>query len=137
MLYYNQRKEIKQISNFKKVEFKMKMWTSITKKEFIETLSNRETILAGYAPDYSDKRCVNAMKRITPKQAVERFKTVMEKSNDYILLSDGEYIGFNPFNIKGYFSYKNKYGIHFLIQKTECYNYFDGESYTDYIAYII
>lgn len=30
----------------------MKMWTSITKKEFIETLSNRETILAGYAPDY-------------------------------------------------------------------------------------
>lgn len=137
MLYYNQRKEIKQISNFKKVEFKMKMWTSITKKEFIEILSNRETILAGYAPDYSDKRCVNAMERITPKQAVERFKTVMEKSNDYILLSDGEYIGFNPFNIKGYFSYKNKYGIHFLIQKTECYNYFDGESYTDYIAYII
>ena len=67
MLYYNQRKEIKQISNFKKVEFKMKMWTSITKKEFIETLSNRETIMAGYAPDYSDKRCVNAMKRITPK----------------------------------------------------------------------
>lgn len=61
------------------------MWTSITKKEFIETLSNRETILAGHAPDYSDKRCVNAMKRITPKQAVERFKTVMEKSNDYIL----------------------------------------------------
>lgn len=24
-----------------------------------------------------------------------------------------------------------------LSPKTECYNYFDGESYTDYIAYII
>lgn len=115
----------------------MKMWISITEKAFIETISNRETILAGYAPDYSDEKCINAMERITLKQAVERFKTVIEKSNDSILLSDGEYIGFNPSNIKGYFSYMNKCGIRFLIQKIEGHNCFDGEFYSDKIVYAI
>lgn len=35
--------------------------TQITKKEFIETLSNNETILAGSVFRQSDERCINAM----------------------------------------------------------------------------
>lgn len=39
--------------------------TQITKKEFIETLSNNETILVDSGFYYSDGTCINAMERIT------------------------------------------------------------------------
>lgn len=39
--------------------------TQITKREFIETLSNNETILAASVFRQSDERCINAMEKIT------------------------------------------------------------------------
>ena len=37
--------------------------TQITKKEFIETLSNNETILVDSLFRYNDRKCINAMER--------------------------------------------------------------------------
>lgn len=107
------------------MEFKIKkMWTQITKKEFIETLSNNETILVDSGFCQSDERCINAMARITTINNAKR--------SNYIVLSGGGRPG-----TKKYFSYTNPYGIHFLIQRIEGHNCFDGEFYSDKIVYAI
>lgn len=93
--------------------------TQITKKEFIETLSNNETILVDSLFRYNDRKCINAMERtmerITTINNAKR-KSVTEEHSNYIVFSGDS----RPGTIK-YFRYTNKYGIHFLIQITEVY----------------
>lgn len=87
----------------------MEKMRQISKKTFIETLSNNETLLVGSVFRQSDERCINAMARITTINNAKR--------SNYIVLSGGGRSG----TIK-YFSYTNAYGIHFLIQKIGGYN---------------
>lgn len=86
-----------------------KMWTQISKKEFIETLSNNKTVLADSVFCQNDEGCIDAMERITTINNAKR--------SNYILFSGGSRSG----TIK-YFSYTNTCGIHFLIQKIEGHN---------------
>lgn len=113
----------------------------ITKKEFIETLSNNETILVDSLFRYNDRKCINAMERtmeqiITINKNIKR-RTVTEEHSNYIVFSDGSRLDFNQVGTKKYFSYTNTYGIHFLIQRTEVYDDFDEKSYKNYIVYIV
>lgn len=98
------------------------LWTQISKKEFIETLSNNKTILASNVFRQSDEKCINAMEKITTLNNAKR--------SNYIVFSAGG----RPGTIQ-YFSYTNAHGIHFLIQKIEGHNCFDGEFYSDKIVY--
>lgn len=110
--------------------------TQITKKEFIETLSNNETILAGSVFRQSDERCINAMARITTINNAKR-RTVTEAHCNYIVFSNGSRLDFNQVGTKKYFSYTNTHGIHFLIQRTEVYDDFDEKFYKNYIVYMV
>lgn len=111
--------------------------TQITKKEFIETLSNNETILAGSVFRQSDDRCINAMARIATINKNAKRRTVTEEHSNYIVFSNGSRLDFNQTGTKKYFSYTNTYGIHFLIQRTEVYDDFDEKFYKNYIVYIV
>lgn len=113
----------------------------ITKKEFIETLSNNETILVDSVFRYNDWKCINAMENameriITTNKNVKR-RTVTKEHSNYIVFSDGSRLDFNQVGTKKYFSYTNRYGIHFLIQRTEVYDDFDEKSYKNYIVYAV
>lgn len=111
--------------------------TQITKKEFIETLSNNETILVDSGFYYSDETCINAMERITTINKIVKRRTVTEEHSNYIVFSDGSRLGFNQTGTKKYFSYTNTYGFHFLIQRTEVYDDFDDKFYKNYIVYMV
>lgn len=111
--------------------------TQITKKEFIETLSNNETILVDSGFYYSDGTCINAMERITTINKIVKRRTVTEEHSNYIVFSDGGRLGFNQTGTKKYFSYTNTYGFHFLIQRTEVYDDFDDKFYKNYIVYMV
>lgn len=111
--------------------------TQITKKEFIETLSNNETILVDSGFYYSDGTCINAMERITTINKIVQRRTVTEEHSNYIVFSDGSRLGFNQTGTKKYFSYTNTYGFHFLIQRTEVYDDFDDKFYKNYIVYMV
>lgn len=111
--------------------------TQITKKEFIETLSNNETILVDSGFYYSDGTCINAMERITTINKIVKRRTVTEEHSNYIVFSDGSRLGFNQTGTKKYFSYTNTYGFHFLIQRTEVYDDFDDKCYKNYIVYMV
>lgn len=112
----------------------------ITKKEFIETLSNNETILVDSLFRYNDRKCIkameHAMERITTINYAKR-RTVTEEHSNYIVFSDGSRLDFNQIGTKKYFSYTNTYGIHFLIQRTEVYDDFDERFYKNYIVYMV
>lgn len=115
--------------------------TQITKKEFIETLSNNETILVDSLFRYNDRKCINAMEYameriITINKNVKR-RTVTEEHSNYIVFSDGSRLDFNQTGTKKYFSYTNTYGFHFLIQRTEVYDDFDEQFYKNYIVYMV
>lgn len=113
----------------------------ITKKEFIETLSNNETILVGSLFRYCDGKCINAMEhameRITTIYKNAKRRTVTEEHSNYIVFSDGSRLDFNQAGTKKYFSYTNTYGIYFLIQRTEVYDDFDEKFYKNYIVYMV
>ena len=111
--------------------------TQITKKEFIETLSNNETILVDSGFYYSDGTCINAIERITTINKIVKRRTVTEEHSNYIVFSDGSRLGFNQTGTKKYFSYTNTYGFHFLIQRTEVYDDFDDKFYKNYIVYMV
>lgn len=111
--------------------------TQITKKEFIETLLNNETILVDSGFYYSDGTCINAMERITTINKIVKRRTVTEEHSNYIVFSDGSRLGFNQTGTKKYFSYTNTYGFHFLIQRTEVYDDFDDKFYKNYIVYMV
>lgn len=111
--------------------------TQITKKEFIETLSNNETILAGSIFRWTDEKCISAMERITNIDKKVKRRTVTEKHSNYIVFSGGSRLDFNQVGTKEYFSYTNTYGIHFLIQRTEVYDDFDEKFYKNYIVYMV
>lgn len=113
----------------------------ITKKEFIETLSNNETIFVGSLFRYNDRKDINAMERtmeriITINKNIKR-RTVTEEHSNYIVFSDGSRLDFNQAGTKKYFSYTNTHGIHFLIQQTEIYDNFDEKFYKNYIVYMV
>lgn len=55
--------------------------TQITKKEFIETLSNNETILVDSLFRYNDRKCINAMER-----TMERILTINKNIKLRIIL---------------------------------------------------
>ena len=110
--------------------------TQITKKEFIETLSNNETILVDSIFCRNDEICINVMARITTINYAKR-RTVTEEHSNYIVFSDGSRLDFNQTGTKKYFSYTNTYGIHFLIQRTEVYDDFDEKFYKNYIVYMV
>lgn len=115
--------------------------TQITKKEFIETLSNNETILVDSLFRYNDRKCINAMERtmeriITINKNIKR-RTVTEEHSNYIVFSNGSRLDFNQAGTKKYFSYTNTHGIHFLIQQTEIYDDFDEKFYKNYIVYSV
>lgn len=110
--------------------------TQITKKEFIETLSNNETIFAGGAFCQNDEGCINGMERITTTNYAEG-RIVTEKHSNYIVLSNGSRRYFNQTGTKKYFSYTNTYGIHFLIQREEMEHDFDEKFYKNYIVYMV
>lgn len=81
--------------------------TQITKKEFIETLSNNETILADSIFRYNDRKCINAMERtmeriITINKNIKR-RTVTEEHSNYIVFSDGSRLDFNQAGTKKIF----------------------------------
>jgi hypothetical protein len=109
----------------------------ITKKGFIETLSNNETILVDSGFYYSDGTCINAMERIITINKNIKRRTVTEEHSNYIVFSDGSRLDFNQTGTKKYFSYTNTYGIHFLIQRTEVYDDFDEKFYKNYIVYMV
>lgn len=115
--------------------------TQITKKEFIETLSNNETILVDNLFRYNDRKCINAMENameriITINKNVKR-RTVTKEHSNYIVFSDGSRLDFNQVGTKKYFSYTNRYGIYFLIQITEVYDDFDEKFYRSYVVYMV
>lgn len=110
--------------------------TQITKKEFIETLSNNETILFDSIFRRNDEICINVMARIITINYA-KCRTVTEEHSNYIVFSDGSRLDFNQTGTKKYFSYTNTYGIHFLIQRTEVYDDFDEKFYKNYIVYIV
>ncbi|WP_443716218.1 hypothetical protein [Ruminococcus bromii] len=65
--------------------------TQITKKEFIETLSNNETILVDSLFRYNDRKCINAMEHameriITINKNVKR-RTVAEEHKNIVIIS--------------------------------------------------
>lgn len=109
----------------------------ITKKEFIETLSNNETIFVGSLFRYNDRKCINAMERIITINKNIKRRTVTEEHSNYIVFSDGSRLDFNQAGTKKYFSYTNTHGIHFLIQRTEVYDDFDEKFYKNYIVYSV
>lgn len=111
--------------------------TQITQKEFIETLSNNETILVDSGFYYSDGTYINAMERIITINKNIKRRTVTEEHSDYIVFSDGSRLDFNQAGTKKYFSYTNTHGVHFLIQKTEIYDDFDEKFYKIYIVYMV
>ena len=78
--------------------------TQITKKEFIETLSNNETILVDSLFRYNDRKCINAMERtmewiITINKNIKR-RTVTEEHSNYLVFSDGSRLDFNQAGTK-------------------------------------
>lgn len=115
--------------------------TQITKKEFIETLSNNETILADSIFRYCNGKCIkameHAMERIATINKNAKRRTVTEAHCNYIVFSDGSRLDFNQTGTKKYFSYTNTYGIYFLIWITEVYDDFDKKFYRTYVVYMV
>lgn len=115
--------------------------TQITKKEFIETLSNNETILADSIFCYCNGKCIkameHAMERIATINKNAKRRTVTKEHSNYIVFSDGSRLDSNQAGTKKYFSYTNTYGIHFLIQRTEVYDDYDEKFYKNYIVYMV
>ena len=67
----------------------------ITKKEFIETLSNNETIFVGSLFRYNDRKCINAMERIITINKNIKRRTVTEEHSNYLVFSNGSRLDFN------------------------------------------
>lgn len=113
----------------------------ITKKGFIETLSNNEIILVDSGFYYSDGTCINAMEhameRIATINKNAKRRTVTEAHCNYIVFSDGTRLDFNQTGTKKFFSYTNTYGIYFLIWITEVYDDFDKKFYRNYVVYMV
>lgn len=109
----------------------------ITRKEFTEILINNKTVLAGSVFRWTDEKCIAGMEKVNAVNEKAERRTVTEKHVNYLVFSNGSRLDFNQSGRKEYFSYKNKSGIQFVIQRTEIFDDFDEEINLIYIIYIV
>ena len=109
----------------------------ITRKKFVEILTNNRTILAGSVFRWSDEKCIAGMENIKSVNENAERRKVMEKHSNYIVFSNGSRLDFNQEGKKEYFSYTNGNGVQFVIQRTEIFDDFDEKINLNYIVYSV
>lgn len=111
---------------------------TITKKSFIEVLTNNKSCFVDSVFRWDDEKITKALNRIKPEQIEKAEKrTVKEKHSNYIVFSNGSRLDFNQYGEKIYIEYINIYGALFIIQKTIVFDDFDNEYHNNYIVYAI
>lgn len=109
---------------------------TITKKAFIESISNYEYCFVCSAFRRDDEKMKIALNQIKPEQIEKAEKRkVIEKHSNYIVFSNGSRLYFDNEGEKVYIEYVNIYGVLFIIQKTIVYDSFDNEYQNNYIVY--
>lgn len=109
----------------------------ITRKAFLEILTENTSILAGSVFRWNDKKCIAGMETIKAINEKAERRTVTEKHTNYILFSNGSRLAFDQEGKYDYFIYENKNGVKFAIQRLTRWDDFDEAEYLDYIVYIV
>lgn len=109
-----------------------------TKKHFLELLCNNGSSFFAPARWKSDEWIVAAMDGITPEAvAMAPRRTVAEIHSQYIVFSGGSRLSFDQEGKYQCFTYRNKNGIYFAVQRHEYWDDFDGITRYNYIVYVI
>lgn len=109
----------------------------ITKKKFIELLTDNTSIFVNSVSKWSDTQCIAAMEDISNISPDEPRRVVLKESSNYLWFNNGCYLCLNLTGKKDYFSYKNNAGIKFVVRRLTYYDKFNNISQLDYVIYII
>ena len=109
----------------------------ITKKTFIDTLCNTESVFAGSVFKWNDDKIIAAIGELDP-QAMKQSdrRTVRAKHSNHVVFSNGSYLYFNQNGEKTYLEHECN-GIKYIMQKTHRYDDFDKKWYDDYVVYAL
>ena len=106
----------------------------ITKKSFIETISENATYFCGSVFRKTDEIIKTAMNTCNSFDGFQK-RNVKIKQSNAVQFSNGSWLYFDQEGKKEYFKYVNKFGMTHLIQKTTYHDRFDDVDYSDYIIY--
>lgn len=109
----------------------------ITKKQFVEILTNYASVFCASVFRWNDEKCERAMENIGKIDEKAERRTVSEKHTSFIVFSGGSRLYFDKEGKNEYFSYQNKNGTKFVLQRTISHDDFDDKDYQDYIVYAI
>lgn len=109
----------------------------ITKKQFVEILTSHTSVFCGSVFRWNDEKCERGMESIGKIDENDERRTVTENHANFIVFSNESRLDFDQEGKKEYFSYQNKCGVKFVLQRTSRHDDFDNMDYLDYIVYAI
>lgn len=122
------------------------MFEKITKKNFIEILTNNNSVLFGSVFRWTDEKVQKALNKdiITDlyfnaaiKNNLAEVREVKKCFSNHLLFSNGSNLYFDDEGKKEYFTFTNNNNALFIIKKNTYYDDFDGKNYENYIVYYI
>lgn len=108
----------------------------ITKKLFIEALTEQKSVLALSKFRWNDDACISFMEKVLKINEGANLRTATKKGNS-LVFSDESRLDFSQYGEKSYYTYKNNNGLVFYIQKTIVYDGFDGVNHQNYVVYTV
>lgn len=117
------------------------MLTKITKKEFINLLTNNNSWFIQSALNQKTDRktaCENCFNQWDTEKikSLNTCRTVEKATASKVSFCDGSALDFNQYGFKTYYKYNTKGGA-YILQETVTFDEFDNENRYHYIIYLI